>query len=82
MDRDVLWTQSNLKNAEKKLGKKLYANYEGPKDSPWPSLSYPALSQPSEAPASDSAVQTSLADVNSQEKAAPLPAGHAQSYAQ
>ena len=62
MDRDVKWTYSNLKNAEKKLGKKLYANYEGPKDSPWPSLKYQGLVQ--------------VSDVNNEQKAPVLPAGN------
>lgn len=70
MDRDILWTQSNLKNAEKSVGAKLYPNFVAPKDSPWPKTNYSGLVQiqGSDEPSLDIDIQTSLSEMKDAEK--------------
>jgi hypothetical protein len=70
MDRDILWTQSNLENAETDLKHKLYPDFVAPKDSPWPVTKYSGLAQMenSSEPPLDADIQTSLSEMKDAEK--------------
>jgi hypothetical protein len=70
MDRDILWTQSNIENAETSLKTKLYPDFVAPKDSPWPKTNYSGLAQMdnSSEPSLDSDIQTSLSEMKDAEK--------------